>query len=219
MSVRGHSTPRAIAGYRAYHQMAVHGMPEQAIREAFDEGDLELIQEMVVKEYWKHVRSLLRKAPVFQLKLDEMAEHFRRPVEQILEEIMDAHFPEVTIAVTQMNHNKLRGWINEVYALTAARNERRQVQRFNEGGVTDADILAAGRLQDELDEEERHYKRATARVRARTPPMGADPGPDPTGFDLLEEAFLDHQDRQRDTLGQIGYLSNRRKEKIRKEFE
>jgi len=211
--------PRAVAGYRAYHQMALHGMPEAAIREAFDEGDLELIQEMVVKEYWKHVRSLLRKAPVFQLKLDEMAEHFRRPVEQILEEIMDAHFPEVTIAVTQMNHNKLREWINEVYALTAARNERRQVQRFNEGGVTDADILAAGRLQDELDEEERHYKRATARVRARTPPMGADTGPDVTGVDMLEEAFLDHQDRQRDTIAQIGFLSNRRKDKIRKEFE
>jgi len=211
--------PRAVAGYRAYHQMALHGMPEAAIREAFDEGDLELIQEMVVKEYWKHVRSLLRKAPVFQNKLDQMAEHFRRPVEQILEEIMDAHFPEVTIAVTQMNHNKLREWINEVYALTAARNERRQVQRFNEGGVTDADILAAGRLQDELDEEERHYKRATARVRARTPPMGADTGPDVTGVDMLEEAFLDHQDRQRDTIAQIGFLSNRRKDKIRKEFE
>lgn len=110
-----YKNPRAQANYRAYHQMAVAGVPPEAVYMAFEESDREVINEMVMKDYWKMVRSLLRTAPVFQRKLDFLSSFLEKPVEEVLDAIATAHFPEVTVACTQPNHNKLRQWINALY--------------------------------------------------------------------------------------------------------
>ena len=95
--------------------MAVAGVPPEAVAMAFDEGDREVIQEMVMKDYWKMVRSLLRKAPVFQRKMDFLASFLEKPVEEVFDAIATAHFAQITVAYTQPNHNLLRQWINELY--------------------------------------------------------------------------------------------------------
>ena len=41
---------------RAYHQMVLAQVPEAHIRLAFEEGDLENLQEDIMKAYWKYVR-------------------------------------------------------------------------------------------------------------------------------------------------------------------
>jgi len=95
--------------------MAVSGVPSEAVAMAFDEGDREVIQEMVMKDYWKMVRSLLRMAPVFQRKLDFLSSFLEKPVEEVLDAIATAHFSKITLACTQPNHNMLRTWINDLY--------------------------------------------------------------------------------------------------------
>jgi len=109
------TTPRAQAIYRSYCEMAASGTPEAVIRLTYEEGDLEVVQDMVMKEYWKHVRSLLRAAPVFQRKLDFLASFLEKPVEDVLDAIATAHFPRLTIAFTQRGHQWLRAWINELF--------------------------------------------------------------------------------------------------------
>ena len=42
---------------RAYHQMVLAQVPEAHIRLAFEEGDLENLQEDIMKAYWKYVAS------------------------------------------------------------------------------------------------------------------------------------------------------------------
>lgn len=109
-------TPRLLANYKAYVEMAAKGVPAAAIALAFEEGDIEAVQDKVMKTYWAHVRSLLRSAPVFMRKLDFLSSFLERPVEDILDAIATAHFAEITLAVAQKNHNKLREWINELYS-------------------------------------------------------------------------------------------------------
>ena len=41
---------------RAYHQMVLAQVPEAHIRLAFEEGDLENLQEDIMKAYWKYVQ-------------------------------------------------------------------------------------------------------------------------------------------------------------------
>lgn len=95
--------------------MVVAGVPEAAIILAFEQGDLENLQEDIMAHYWRHVRDLLRRVPVFNRKLEFLANFFERPSHEILDAIATAHFPQLTVAYTQPNHNLLRQWINELY--------------------------------------------------------------------------------------------------------
>lgn len=94
--------------------MAVARVPETAIRLAFEEGDLEMIQNEIMRRYWAHVRDLLRKVPVFDEKLDFLANYFEKPPHEVLDAIATVRFPQLTIAIAQKNHNLLRKWINEL---------------------------------------------------------------------------------------------------------
>jgi len=203
------SNPRLRANYNSYHQMAVAGVPPRAIEEAFEEGDLVNVQEMAVSEYWKHVRSLLRKVPVFQGKLDFMADHFGRPVEQILEDIMDANFPQVTIAVTQMNHNLLRQWINELHKLAMDQSETKRVRNFGDGGVADADVLQMGEYLDTKERARRARNWKQSAVRQQEPPFGPDLGPDQHGFDELDERLRMHHQMQEDMVDEADEIYHR----------
>jgi len=86
-------TPRGVANYRTYHQMALAGLPERAFREAFDPNELELIQEIAVKRWWAHVRDLLRRVPVFHRKLEFLEGFMERPVEEILGRVVGGEHP------------------------------------------------------------------------------------------------------------------------------
>lgn len=100
---------------RAYHQMVLAQVPEAHIRLAFEEGDLENLQEDIMKAYWKHVREFLRRSPLFERRLDFLGQYFERPPHEVLDAIATAHFPQLTIAVTQPSFYLLRKWINELY--------------------------------------------------------------------------------------------------------
>jgi len=106
---------RLESNYNAYHQMALAQVPAAHIQMAFEEGDLLNVQDEVMKRYWAHVRDLLRKVPVFDRKIEFLSSFYERPPEEILDAIATAHFPRLTIAVTQISHNWLRSWINELY--------------------------------------------------------------------------------------------------------
>jgi len=95
--------------------MAVAGVAPAAVALAFEEGDLLNIQDEVMRCYWKHVRELLRKVPVFDRKLEFMSNFYERSPEELLDAIATAHFPRITIACTQPGFNLLRSWINELY--------------------------------------------------------------------------------------------------------
>lgn len=106
---------RRKANYRAYCEMAKAGVPAATIQLAFEQGDLENIQDDVMKAYWAHVRDLWRKAPVLMEKIDAIASSLSKTAEEVLDAIATAHFPRLTIAVEQRNHNMIRTWINEMY--------------------------------------------------------------------------------------------------------
>lgn len=106
---------RLTANYKAYAEMARLGVPSTQIEEAFEEGDLLNIQDQVMKRYWAHVRDLMRKVPVFEMKLNFLSNFFERPIEEVLDSIATEHFPRLTMAVEQRNHNMLRQWITELY--------------------------------------------------------------------------------------------------------
>jgi len=106
---------RLEANYNAYHQMALAQVPAAHIQLAFEEGDLLNVQDEVMRRYWRHVRDLLRKVPVFDRKMEFLSNFHERTPEEIFDAIATAHFPRLTIAVTQNSHNWLRAWINDLY--------------------------------------------------------------------------------------------------------
>jgi len=106
---------RLEANYNAYHQMALAQVPAAHIQLAFEEGDLLNVQDEVMRRYWQHVRDLLRKVPVFDRKIEFLANFYEKPAHEILDAIATAHFPRLTVAVTQISHNWLRAWINDLY--------------------------------------------------------------------------------------------------------
>jgi len=95
--------------------MVLAGTPEAAIRLAFEQGDLENLQDDIMAHYWRHTRDLLRRVPLFNRKLEFLSNFFERPPHEILDAIATAHFPQLTVAYTQPNHNLLRQWINELF--------------------------------------------------------------------------------------------------------
>ena len=97
--------------YRAYHAMAVAGVDPAHVRLAFEPGDLEVLQDMIMKDYWKHVRALLRTVPKFNDRLEFLAAYFERPAHEVLDAIATANFPQLTVAYTQPGFNLLRKWI------------------------------------------------------------------------------------------------------------
>lgn len=100
---------------RAYHQMVLANVPEASIILAFEQGDLENLQDDIMASFWRHVRDLLRRVPVYNRKLEFLSNYFERPPHEVLDSIATAHFPRLTIACSQPNHNLLRQWINELY--------------------------------------------------------------------------------------------------------
>jgi len=75
--------PRRQANLASYHQMAKAGMPESAILLAFEEGDIENLQDDIMSGYWAHVRSLLRKVPQFNRKLEFLANFFEKDAHEV----------------------------------------------------------------------------------------------------------------------------------------
>jgi len=106
---------RLEANYNAYHQMALAQVPASHIQLAFEEGDLLNVQDEIMKRYWAHVRDLMRKVPAFERKMEFLQNFYERPSHEILDAIATAHFPRLTVAVTQISHQWLRSWINELF--------------------------------------------------------------------------------------------------------
>jgi len=197
-------TPRGAANYKTYHEMALAGLPERAFREAFDPNELELIQEIAVKRYWAHVRDLLRRVPVFQRKLEFLEGFMERPVEEILESIMTVNFPQVTIAVTQRNHNMLREWINELYLHATDQLEQppvpanrrtsktparvQPVRNYFDESIPDRSFERLGQYHEFKQGLQRRFDRIYKRTRERTPPLYPHTA-DPDEFDEMTRDY------------------------------
>jgi len=173
---------------------------------------------------------LLRRVPVFHRKLEFLEGFMERPVEEILESIMTVHFPEVTIAVAQRNHNLLREWINELYQHATAQLEqppvpanrrssklpmRVQPQRnYFDESIPDRSFERLGQFTEFKQGIKRRYDRIIKRTRERTPPLY----PHTTDPDVFDEMTRDYRTEEQWAVNDVIAAENAEIQRLRRHY-